>query len=139
MSNVSRETAFQHAYSVACRASDVSCGEPSLAQEQFKDDADINVMLERFKVTGMLPQGVRLPEYGDFTGVTDFQSAMNTVLHAQQEFMKLPAEVRSRFGNSPQAFLEFTSNPENLPELRKMGLAPEAPVVQAKPVEPSGS
>jgi len=124
---MAKQFEFQHAYSEAFRGSDVSCGEPSLAQQQWKDDSDINIMLERYKVTGHLPIGVRLPEYGDFTGVTDFRSAMQTVLVAQDEFSKLPANIRERFGNSPQAFLEFCSDKENLPELRRLGLAPEAP------------
>ena len=38
---------FQHAYSVPFRGSDLECPEPSLTQQQFKDDSDINVMLEK--------------------------------------------------------------------------------------------
>lgn len=119
---------FQNAYSEAFRGSDVKCPEPSLTQQQFKDDADINVLLERFKVTGMMPQGVRVPSYGDFTGVSDYRTAMNAVLTAQQSFMELPANVRARFGNDPQQFLEFVADPSNLDEARKLGLA-----VSAKP------
>lgn len=114
---------FQHAYSAPFRGSDLECKDPSLAQQQFKDDVDINVLLERFKVTGQLPQGVRVPVYGDFTGVTDFQSAQKAVLEAQDAFMQLPAQLRNRFNNSPQAFLEFCSDEANLPEMRKLGLA----------------
>lgn len=124
---------FQHAYSVPFRGSDLECLDPSLAQQSFKDEVDINLLLEKFKVTGQLPPGVRLPQYGDFTGVSDYASAMKVVLRAQDDFMKLPAEIRSRFGNDPQAFLDFCSDKENLPELRRMGLAPEAVVDPAKP------
>lgn len=124
---------FQHAYSDSYRGSDLECRDPSLAQQSFKDETDINVLLERFKVTGQMPQGIRLPEYGDFTGLTDFRTAMGALLSAQDEFMKLPADVRARFGNSPQAFLEFCSDKDNLGELRKMGLAPD--VVAPPPKE----
>ena len=55
---------FQHAYSEPFRGSDLECKDPSLAQQQFKDDVDINVLLERFKVTGVMPQGVVMPSYG---------------------------------------------------------------------------
>lgn len=95
---------LQHAYSEPFRGSDLTCVEPSLAQQHFKDDADINVLLERFKVTGVLPQGVRVPSYGDFSGINDYQSAMRAVLAAEDSFMAMPADVRARFGNSPQAF-----------------------------------
>lgn len=114
---------LQHAYSDPFRGSDLECKDPSLAQQNFKDEVDINYLLERFKVTGQLPQGVRLPSYGDFSGVSDYRSAMTAVLAAQDAFMRLPAELRSRFGNDPQAFLDFCSREENLPELRKLGLA----------------
>lgn len=127
---------FQHAYSVPFRGSDVECPEPSLTQQQFKDDADINVLLERFKVTGVMPQGVRLPTYGDFTGISDYRTAADAVFRAQNAFMELPAEVRSRFMNSPQLFLEFCSDPKNLDELRKLGLAPAKPDVSGAPAEP---
>lgn len=118
---------FQHAYSDSIRTSDLVCDDPSLAQQQFKDDADINVLLERFKVTGQLPQGVVLPSYGDFSTVVDFRSANDAIRRARDSFMELPAALRARFQNDPQVFLEFCSDKANLPELRKLGLAPEAP------------
>lgn len=114
---------FFNAYSVPFRGSDLECNDPSLAQEQFKDDADINVLLERFKVTGQMPEGVRVPQYGDFTGVSDYRSAMDVVLRAQDAFMQIPAEIRARFGNDPQQFLEFCSDDKNAEELRRLGLA----------------
>lgn len=114
---------FQSAYSEPVRDSDLVCDDPSLAQQSFKDDADINVLLERFKVTGQMPSGVVLPSYGDYTGITDYRQAADVLRQANDEFMKLPANMRSRFNNSPQEFLEFCMDEKNLPELRKLGLA----------------
>lgn len=96
---------------------------PTLTQQHFKDDVDINVLLERFKVTGVMPQAVRLPQYGDYRGIGDYQTAMNAMLEAQHNFNQLPAKVRARFGNSPQQFLEFVSDSKNAEELVKLGLA----------------
>ena len=87
-----------------------------------KDDADINVLLERFKVTGQMPQNVILPSYGDFSGITDYRSAVDAIHRASSSFMDLPANIRSRFQNDPQLFLEFCSDPVNLPEMQKLGL-----------------
>lgn len=135
---------FQHAYSSSFRGSDLECKDPSLTQQQFAEDADINVMLERFKVTGHLPQGVIPPSYGDFTGISDYRSAAEAVRRANDSFSDLPATVRARFQNSPQQFLEFCSDPGNVDELRKLSLAvPAKPVVgvsgasapDAKPVD----
>lgn len=128
---MSKLSAFQHAYSEPYRGSDLRCPEPSLAQQQFGPEVDINVMLERFGVTGQMPTGVRVPQYGDFTQVNDFRSGLHVVMAARDEFMKLPAKLRARFENDPQQFLEFCSDKDNLPELRRLGLAlPEKPDVR---------
>lgn len=122
------------------------CKEPSLAQQSFKDEVDINHLLEKFKVTGQMPQGIRLPQYGDFTGVSDYKSAMNALLTARDAFMQLPAQMRSEFGNDPQKFLEYCSDPANAEDLVKRGLAvrPAETAVDAinnlaKQLAPSGA
>lgn len=69
-----------------------------------------------------------VPQYGDFTNVGDYRSALEAVQRANENFMQLPAELRARWDNDPQKFLEYAHNPENLPEMRKFGLAkPETP------------
>lgn len=128
---------FQNAYSDSVRASDLECKDPSLAQQQFKDEVDINKLLERFKVTGQMPRGIRLPTYGDFSGVNDYRTAMNSLLTAQDAFNALPANVRSRFANDPQNFLEFCSDPKNESELISLGLLEKAESPSAKPVVPA--
>lgn len=97
--------------------------DPSRTIQSGKDDADINVIVKRFMKTGQAPVNARMPEYGDYNGVGDFQTAMNVIRQAEESFMSLPSGIRKKFGNDPQAFLEFCSDKENLPELRKMGLA----------------
>jgi len=103
--------------------SGLSCPEPTMAQQQFRDECNINTIVERFGLTGQLPVGVRPPEYGDFTQVSDFQSAMQAVRQAQETFMLFPANVRERFGNDPQQLLEFVSDESNLEEAVSLGLA----------------
>jgi len=107
--------------------------EPTMAQQQFKDECDINVIAERFGLTGQLPVNGRMATYADFEGVHDFQTAMNTVRHAQEAFMQLPALIRERFGHNPQKFVEFCSNPANLDEARKLGLVPSPPIPASQP------
>ena len=60
--------------------SGLSCGDPSLAQQHMRDETDINVILDRFAVTGELPSSVRMPTYGDFEFVGDYQTAMNALV-----------------------------------------------------------
>jgi phage internal scaffolding protein len=106
---------------------------PSMTIQSQTEDADINVLMKRYGLTGHLPDNVRLPTYGDFHGVYDYQTAMNAVVAADEAFMELPADIRKRFGNSPQLYMEFTTNPENMDEMRKLGIAKEVPVVVESP------
>lgn len=97
---------------------------PDKTVQSEKDNCDINVILRRFRVTGQMPPGsTRVPSYGDYDAAGDFQSAMNVIREAQEQFAALPSGVRARFGNDPQMFLEFCSKPENVDEMLKMGLA----------------
>jgi phage internal scaffolding protein len=103
------------------------CEDPSLAQQQFKDECDINTILERFNVTGQLPVGPLQPRFGDFSGITDYQTALNAVLDAQDAFDSLPARVRERFANDPAAFVDFCLDAANRDEMKALGLIEGAP------------
>lgn len=126
-----RSGAFNYDVDAASAKAALICEDDSRTVQSGKDDADINVIVNRFMKTGVLPGSIIPPTFDSFDGVVDFQSAMNAVLAARREFMKLDAKVRARFGNDPQQFVEFCSNRENLEEMRKLGLA--VPKVEAPP------
>jgi len=112
------------------------CDDASLTQQQFADEADINTIVDRFLRSGVMPTPAAMPQYVDYEGVFDFQSAMNVVRSADENFMRLDAKVRSRFNNSPQEFLEFFANPDNTQEAIRLGLAiPQAPSAVAQATE----
>ena len=115
-------------YDVKAASDDARTGDfgPSLTVQEHSIDADINEMMRRFKVTGQFPTSVNLPSYGDFEGVTDYQSALHAIMAAQDEFMRLPANVRARFDNNPQLLLEFVSTPGNDRALRELGFTEES-------------
>lgn len=98
--------------------------------QSAKDEVDINTIVRNFGITGQLPQNVRVPQYGDFTDVSDFSSAMEAVRSAQESFGKMDADTRERFGNDPQRFLEFCADEGNLEEMRKLGLAVPLEIVE---------
>lgn len=116
-------TAYNYDRQAASFASGLACTDASLTQQDQKEDADINVLVRRFGVTGEMPISTRMPMYQDFADVFDFRTAVETVKQAEEAFLQVPAEIRARFHNDPGAFAEFCEKPENLPELRKMGLA----------------
>lgn len=93
---------------------------PSVTRQEFKDDADINKIVERVLRGEVVPQ--EFGSYGDFTGVASFQDAMNQVMDARAAFDALPARVRSRFHNNPAALVDFLSDEGNLDEAVRLGL-----------------
>lgn len=117
--------------------SGLMCTTPTRAQQQFKDECDINTIAARFGLTGQMPLVVNLPQYGDFTSVTDYQTALNSVLAAQASFMALPPNIRERFANDPQNLLLFVSDDANIPEARELGLLPPEPIPATPVATPS--
>lgn len=104
----------------ASEASGFRSTDPSLTVQSQSEDADLNVMMKRFGVTGQFPQNARVPEYGDFEHITDFRSAIEAVRQAQSDFDAFPAEVRAYFQNNPQMMLDFVSNPANIPQFKQL-------------------
>lgn len=107
----------------ASEAVSLRCTDVSRTIQSMKEESDINTIVKRFGITGQLPTGVRVPTFGDFTGVDDYRSAIDAMRLANDSFMKMPAEVRNRFQNDPQLFVEFCSDERNVDEMRKLGLA----------------
>lgn len=87
--------------------SGLKCEDESLAQQSFAEECDINTIVRRFGLTGEMPQNLAMPVSGDFTGISDFHSAMNIIRRAEEEFMSVPPEVRARFANDPQRLMSF--------------------------------
>lgn len=100
------------------------------AKQSFKDECDINRIMARYQVTGVLPEQIQpgTPQYVDVTGI-DYQTGMQKIAAAQSLFAALPAAVRLRFKNDPGEFLDFTQNPDPAAqaELVELGLAVRPP------------
>lgn len=134
MPRIKTRNALNYDTDKASLATGLVTTEPSLAQQQHKDECDINNIARQFGLTGQIPQPVYLPTFGDFSEVTDFQSALHAIQRAEASFMAMPAHVRERFQNNSQKFLEFTSDSRNAEELRSLGLFRDAP--SAQPPQP---
>jgi len=119
------------------------CEDESLALQSAKDESDINTIVRKFGLTGELPNDLKMPQSGDFTDVPDFHTAMNLVRSAQEEFLRVPADVRARFSNDPQKLMSFLEDESNRDEARKLGfLAEPVPVpepMRVQVVAPSGT
>jgi len=109
---------------------------PSLTKQSFKDECDINKIMQRFKKTmnaDFLTRfaGYTSGEFGDFSNVADYRSAIDQVNRANEVFMNLPAKVRSRFRNDAALFLDFCHDPRNVNEMVELGLAVKNPPLNA--------
>lgn len=110
-------------------------GDKSLVQQHFQDEVDINTIVRRFGLTRAMPGGVGEGVYGDFTEISDYESAVEKVERARSSFMKLPADVRERVHNDPGELIRLS---QELTEEEFLGrfragevvepLAPPAPV-----------
>jgi len=107
----------------------LECKDPTRTQQSQADEADINTIVKRFKLTGQLPENVRIPVFSDSDGDLTYKECLDMIRQADQSFAAMPADVRARFGNDPANFVEFCSDERNLEEMRKLGLAVPAAVV----------
>ena len=112
---------------------------PSVTQQQFKDEADINYIVRMYDAQGVIPgqtgAAPREPMFGDFSNLPEnAQEAYNQILEAKSNFNNLDVEIRKRFNFDPAAFFEFVQNPANVDELVSLGLA----VRTSAPVEGTG-
>jgi len=99
----------------------------SLTIQSMAEDADINIILARFGVTGKMPENPNLPRYGDFSEITSYQDAMNACMKAGNDFLTLPAEIRAKFDNNPEKLIQFVENPANYEAGLAMKLFKERP------------
>lgn len=100
---------------------------PSLTQQQFKEEADINNIIASYNTTGLLTNplvaSARQPMFGDFSNLPeDYMQVQNQLLEAQANFMDLPAKIRQRFNNNPAELIAFLQNPDNFDEAVELGL-----------------
>ena len=122
----------------------VKFSKPSLTQQQFRQECDINNIIASVDSAGVvnnpLWNGTRRPLYGDFSSIQDmdYLQAQNTFLDASARFMELPAKVRQRFNNNPAELLAYIQSNPALEELAKLGFA-DIPKVENPEGSPSGS
>lgn len=105
-------------------------------QQSSKDEADVNVIVERAKRGAVVPLDERPPRYMDLTQVpTDLREALNQFNFAKSLFMSLDPKVRFRFQNDPVQMLDFLADSKNRKEAEELGLIEPKAEVAVKPEE----
>jgi len=103
------------------------CESPSLTKQSFRDECDVNRIMQRYAATGVL-EHVReaAPQFVDVADAGSFQEAMTTVSEAESLFSQLPAATRAAFKNDCVTFLDAFSSDSGRELLLEHGLL-EAP------------
>ena len=84
--------------------------EPSRTKQAFKQECDINHIMKKFKkVAGSeflnQYQGYLGGQFGDFSEVVDYRTALDQINRSKAVFEALPSVLRKRFDNDPAKFL----------------------------------
>lgn len=100
---------------------------PSLTQQHFEPETNINNIMNRYEKTGLLPTSGAPVQYMDVSNIHDYHSSLNFIQSANKSFMSLPALVRKRFNNDPGLLLQFLNDPKNASEAYSLGLTTTNP------------
>lgn len=107
--------------------------EPSMTKECFAVDADLNVLVQRFGITGVPVTPLDPSQFGDYSDAPDLRGALEIMRDAEDAFNNLPARVRRRFDNSAADLWDFLQNPENMAEAEELGIVVRAETAQNAP------
>lgn len=115
----------------------IKSDKPSKTRQEFANECDINTIMGRYAVTGVLDYvNKHQPTFEDVSSL-DFTNAMQTVAAARSAFYDLPASVRDRFDNEPAFMLGFLENPQNREEAIELGLVKRAETPIPAPAQTS--
>lgn len=115
-------------------------GLPDKTKQSFKDQCDIHRIIDRYDRTGLITHLNRAQaQYGDVSGLNDYQDVLDRIREAETLFMKLPAKTREAFNHSAAEFLDAANDPEKRDMLRDLGLLGPDEVHPAATQEPSNT
>lgn len=111
-------------------------GGECLTKQSFREETDLNSIMDRFIKTGM-PPVFNVPQYADVSGYPkDLQEAFERVHDARMAFNALPAEVRALAENDPVKMAYLSSTVEGREQIRQV-LEAKKPFAERSPASPA--
>lgn len=99
---------------------------PTMAEQHTAHLTDINYLIKKYKPDELAAYIAARNQYRqeilghDFASELTLQEAKNVVYRSQQEFERLPDDIKYSFKNHVE-FLKFVDNPQNAEKLIKLG------------------
>ena len=113
-------------------------GGETMVRQAFKDEVDINRIVERYRATGQLPLTNAQARYGDVTDYQDYKTMLDYVHEALRKADDLPENALEQFNANPEDFMRRIDAAESRDDLVALGIV-EPKVAEASPaVEPAG-
>lgn len=103
---------------------------PSMTQQHFKEQCDINRILDSYRVKARA-LGVSVSElmpklgseqFADVSNLDDYLTAQNRISQVNQMFEALPAEVRRSFDDDPSNFVAALGDSNNYSKFADLGI-----------------
>lgn len=142
------KTPYNHDTNFESDRTSLYCKDPAKTKQEFRDETDINVIINRFMKTGE-PPPIALPEhFMDLSQRTTYFDMASRVAEANKLFYELPATKREEFQNNPNLWADAVvkaTNQGDYKTLEELGLEvperPEVPDIQLKetPEAPKGA
>lgn len=134
------KTPFNHDTAADARNTGTNCKDPSLAQKQFQNDADINVILAKFLNTGQMNVNGDTPIYGDVPENRELIDNVITKAQVEEAWGRLPTAAQNIL-KDPKTLTDYVTHcmqTGDLDPLRELGLANKLPEPGAPPPTPLG-
>lgn len=104
--------------------------EPTKTQQHQAEETNINVIMKKFGVTGVLPIARLPPSFMDVPDGLDAATARRMLMEGEEAFYQLPAEIRETFGNDLARYMGYVDQrlaAGDTETLRRLGLDIPAP------------
>lgn len=108
----------------------VTNNEPSMTEQQFKDQCDVNNIVKQFTLAGYRSQDFDMlgkqvmsdaSRFIDVSKVPTLQEAHALIEEAQNSFIQnVPAKIRERFDNDAMKFWQHASKAQNVNEIKTL-------------------
>lgn len=110
---------------------------PTMTQQHYKDECDLNQILARHRVEGELnamqlrqllaqsamgADSARIPRFEDVSDLPDLSYIKKSFIAASRAFAHLPIQARVAFGNNPEAFYQAMTDKKQHEKVRDLGL-----------------